>query len=148
MDDGALKVFVDGTVRYFEQAGDRPAEVGSPYLIGNSATVAKDFTGIIGVSGKYRGSVYFTADRAMLRVLLMALGETDTSHENLCDLVGEIANTLAGNARQKFGKGFMISVPVVIVGEPEKIVVPEHLRSFVIPIKWRSYEAALVVSVE
>lgn len=148
MEEAGLQVFVDGTINYFNQASDDFAEVGSPYLISNRASIAKEYTGIIGVSGKRKGSVYFTAPRSMLKVLLMALGETEMTHENMCDLVGEVANTLSGNARREFGKDFMISVPVVVVGEPENIVVPEHLRSFVIPINWRSYEAFLVICIE
>ena len=148
MEEANLQVFVDGTVSYFNHAGDSPAEVGSPYLISNRSSIAKEYTGIIGISGKRKGSVYVTAPRSMLKVLLMAIGETDMTHENMCDLVGELTNTISGNARREFGKDFMISVPVVIVGEPERIVVPEHLRSFVIPINWRGYEAFLVISLE
>ena len=42
----------------------------------------------------------------------------------------------------------MISVPVVIDGQPERIKLPENLRSFIIPVTWRSYEAAIIISLE
>ena len=148
VDEADLQVFIDGTMRYFVHSSDEAAVVNTPYLVSNSNSVIKEFTGIIGVTGHKRGNVYFTAPRPMLKVLLMNMGETDLDDENLCDLVGEVANTISGNARREFGKDFMISVPVVIVGEPERIVTPERLRSFVIPIKWRSYEASLVISIE
>lgn len=147
MHETELQVFIDGTTYYFSQSSEEEASVGTPYLISNRASVAKEYTGIIGISGKRKGSVYFTADSAMLKVLLASMGETTLSHEYMCDLVGEVANTISGNARREFGKDFMISVPIVVVGE-KKIVMPENLRSFVIPINWRSHEASLVICLE
>jgi chemotaxis protein CheX len=63
------------------------------------------------------------------------------------DLVGEVANTISGNARRDFGREFVISVPCVLTGEkrPELPVKP-GMRSFIIPINWRSHSAKLVVS--
>jgi len=51
-------------------------------------------------------------------------------------------------SRRDFGKDFMISVPTVIAGEPEKVATPDNTRSFVIPINWRSHSAQLVVCLE
>jgi chemotaxis protein CheX len=143
-----LETFVDGTTHYFLQSAQQPAVVGSPYLVDQDASLAKDYTGIIGISGKRKGIVYFTAPSGMLRVLLTAMGESEVTHENMCDLVGEVANTISGNARRDFGAEFMISVPLVVVGEPERIVRPKKTRSFVIPIHWRNYEAQLVVCLQ
>jgi chemotaxis protein CheX len=42
----------------------------------------------------------------------------------------------------------MISVPQVLSGDPEKVVTPDNIRSFVIPINWRSHSAQLVVCLE
>jgi chemotaxis protein CheX len=42
----------------------------------------------------------------------------------------------------------MISVPIVIGGEPEQIKLPKDILSFVIPINWRQNDAALVISLE
>jgi chemotaxis protein CheX len=143
-----LETFVAGTTNYFAQSAQQPAVVGSPYLIEQDASIAKDYTGIIGISGKRKGMVYFTAPTGMLRVLLMAIGESEVTHDNMCDLVGEVANTISGNARRDFGPEFMISVPLVVAGEPERIVRPKKTRSFVIPIHWRNYDAQLVVCLQ
>ena len=72
---------------------------------------AYDYTGVIGISGARNGIVYFTAPRGMLTVLLMRMQETDTSEENMKDLVGEVANTISGNARRDFGKDFSSRCP-------------------------------------
>jgi chemotaxis protein CheX len=83
----------------------------------------------------------------MLTVLLMRMQETDTSDENIKDLVGEVANTISGNARRDFGKNFVISVPTVIAHDLDKVTAP-HSRSYVIPINWRTHSAKLVVCLE
>ena len=148
MDESDLQVFIDGTIHYFNQTSDRPAKVGSPYLVDERTAIVNEYTGIIGISGRRKGSVYFTAPSNMLLLLLRDLGESEHTHENMCDLVGEVANTISGNARKEFGKEFMISVPVVVVGELKRIVTPEHLRSFVIPITWGFTEGSLVICLE
>ena len=147
-DDREISTFVQGTTRYFEVSAQQPATVGSPYLVTHGDPEISEYTGVINVSGRRTGVVYFTAPRGMLIVMLMKMNESDVSHQNLCDLVGEVANTISGNARRDFGKDFMISVPTVVAGEPEKIVTPDNIRSFVIPINWRSHSAQLVVCLE
>jgi chemotaxis protein CheX len=143
-----LETFVEGTTHYFLTAANQAATVGSPYLVNEGAPALLEYTGIISVAGKRKGIVYFTASRPMLTVLLMRLGETEMTHENMCDLVGEVANQISGNARRDFGNEFMISVPRVISGPQSEPVTPPNIRSFVIPINWRSHSAQLVVCLD
>ena len=145
MSEDTLQVFINGALNYFKHTSDKDVTVGSPYLIDNATPTAFDYTGIIGVSGPYRGTVYFTAPKALLTHLLLAIGERETSAENMLDLVGEVANTISGNARSEFGQDFLISVPVVVEGSPNKIHLPKHLRSYVIPVYWKAYSAAVVI---
>ena len=140
-----LKTFVEGTTSYFEVAAQQPATIGSPYL-SEELPALHDYTGVITISGKREGVVYFTAPRAMLTVLLMKMQENDFSHETMRDLVGEVANTISGNARKDFGRDFVISVPSVLSGEKPDLPQRPGARSFVIPINWRSHSAKLVVS--
>jgi chemotaxis protein CheX len=147
MTDEEIGVFVDGARRYFERVSRDPAEVETPYLKGEDS-VTLDFTGVIGISGRHRGAVYYTASAELLTALLRALGEPDVGFANQEDLVGEVANTIAGNARQFFGSEFLISVPVVLWGRPEKISFPRHLKSFVIPILWRGFRSYLLICLE
>jgi chemotaxis protein CheX len=95
-----------------------------------------------------KGCVYFTAPLMLLKHLLLSMGESDTREEHIVDLVGEVANTISGNARSEFGKDFMISVPLVIEGAPSNIHLPKELRSYVIPVYWKSYSAAIVLCFE
>jgi chemotaxis protein CheX len=148
MSDLELATFVEGTTRYFEATANQAATVGSPYLVQNGKPTVHEFTGMISIAGKRRGVVYFTAPRPMLTVLLMRMGETELTEENMADLVGEVANTISGNARRDFGKDFMISVPQVVAGDTDRVTTPDNVRSFVIPINWRSHAAQLVVCLE
>src|ERR1700689_1252583 len=135
-----LKTFVDGTTQYFETAVQQPASIGSPYLASGAPTIL-DYTGVINISGRREGVVYFTAPRAMLTVLLMKMQENDFSHETMRDLVGEVANTISGNARRDFGRDFVISVPSGLSGEKPDIPQKPGQRAFIIPINWRSHSA-------
>ncbi len=85
-----------------------------------------EYNGVISVSGRRNGIVCFSAPRGMLTVLLMKMNESNVSHEYLCDLVGEVANTIAGNVRRDFGKEFAISVPTVVAGARKQ---PSNCRS-------------------
>ena len=71
-----LKTFVEGTTNYFEVAAQQPASIGSPYLVTKGKPGVHDYTGVINITGKREGVVYFTAPRAMLTVLLMKMQET------------------------------------------------------------------------
>jgi chemotaxis protein CheX len=145
--ESELRTFIDGTTRFFETLTNQPASVGSPYLVTDGKPGAYEYSGVIKVSGAREGVVFFTAPRGMLTVLLMRMQETDTSEETMRDLVGEVANTISGNARRDLGKGFVISVPDVVANGSDPVVMP-HARAFVIPINWRTHAAKLVVCLQ
>jgi len=145
--EAEIRTFVEGATHYFETSAQQAASVGSPYLVTDGKPGAYEFTGLIGISGARKGIVYFTAPRGMLAVLLMRMQETDSSEDTIKDLVGEVANTISGNARRDFGKNFVISVPKVIARDPDGVTMP-HARSYVIPINWRTHSAKLVVCLE
>lgn len=147
MSDEEIKVFIASVVRYFERVSGQPAEVDPPYIKGEDS-VTLDFTGVIGISGRHRGAVYFTSGAEQLTELLHHFGDTSVGFSELEDLVGEVANTIAGNARQYFGSEFLISVPIVLFGRPDKISFPRHLKSFVIPITWRTHRSYLIICLE
>jgi chemotaxis protein CheX len=142
-----LKTFVDGTTHYFEVAVQQPASLGSPYLM-SGVPATYDYTGVINISGKRDGVVYFTAPRAMLTVLLMKMQQNDFSHENLCGLVTEVAKNICGSARRRLGRDIVISGPNVVHGESAEVPVVPGRRSVVIPINWRSHSAKLVVALK
>jgi chemotaxis protein CheX len=146
--ESEVSVFVDGVLTYFGNTVQQTAQCGTPHLALNEKPDISDYTGVIQISGKRAGLVAFTAPKGMLSVMLMRMQEPDLSHENLCDLVGEIANTLSGNARRDFGHQFQISVPAVVTGRDRDLSYPSSSRPIVIPIDWRNYHARLIVCLQ
>ena len=148
MNETDLHFFIDSTVNYFEEVTSEKASAGIPY-IKDEEPVVLEYTGIIGISGKRKGSIYVTTSENMLSsIAKLILGIEDIGKEDIKDLVGEIANTISGNVRQAYGSDFMISVPVVVEGKAKDIKLPDNIQSFVIPITWKEHKSFLVVCLE
>ena len=148
MNETDIHFFIDSTLNYFDIMTKVKLETGIPYL-SNGKPTALEFTGIIGVSGERKGSIYLTTSAEMLnKISEEALGIKNPTTEGIKDLIGEITNTISGNVRQVYGDNFMISVPVVIEGKPKDIKMPSDINSFVIPMKWKEYPLYLVVCLE
>jgi chemotaxis protein CheX len=170
MEANELKIFLEGTSRYFEKYLQDPCEVEPPYLKDAESRIL-EYTGMIGVTGRERGAVYFTANQLMLYEMLkimlpqdMAELETtaaqattpelrqqalETALDEAClDIVGEIANTIAGNSREQFGENFNISVPVRMKVTPDQIHFPKNAKTFVVPLSWRQHRAFLFICLE
>ncbi|WP_413518911.1 chemotaxis protein CheX [Psychrobacter glacincola] len=148
MKEQKLQIFVSIITNYFKQFGDEELIVDTPYLLENQQPKVHDYTGVIGISGVQKGVVYFSATSELLHSILDSMGETDKSEDNLVDLVGEVANTIAGNARNEFGPEFHISVPFVCKGSPQSIILPKNGRSFIIPVSWRAQVGEIVVCLQ
>ena len=103
-----LKTFVDATTNFFSVAAQEPASIGSPYLMEGSPSV-HEYTGIISISGKREGVVYFTAPKAMLTVMLIEMQESKAPSHDRRNLVGEVANAVSGDARHHFKPHFVIT---------------------------------------
>jgi chemotaxis protein CheX len=148
MNETDLHFFIDSTVNYFEEVTNEKATAGIPY-IKDDEPVVLEYTGIIGISGKRKGSVYVTSSETMLSTIAkVILGLDEIGKGDIKDLVGEIANTISGNVRQAYGSDFMISVPVVVEGKAKDIKLPDNIQSFVIPITWKEFKSFLVVCLE
>jgi len=148
MNETDLHFFIDSTVNYFEEVTNEKATAGIPY-IKDDEPVVLEYTGIIGISGKRKGSIYVTTSESMLSsIAKVILGLDEVGENDIKDLVGEIANTISGNVRQAYGSDFMISVPVVVEGKAKDIKLPDNIQSFVIPITWQDHKSFLVVCLE
>lgn len=140
-----FQVFIDSVTNYFDQLNDDTIAVDTPYLNENHTPILSDYTGVIGITGNNKGLVYFTAPKDLLKQMLLSMREADDSEDNLVDLVGEVANTISGNARTQFGSEFNISVPFVFKGQPDNVILPKDKHSFVIPLIWKNRTAAIVI---
>jgi len=149
-----LQVITDAAQNYFARLTKQASRVTASYLAEHSELPQFDYTGMIQVSGAYRGCVYFTAPKMMMRFLLLSVGETLQGDDIFMDAAGEIANTIAGNARRHFGEKMQISVPTTLKrSEPGNLGntganLLMHERPMVIRIQWQNLAAALVVDLE
>jgi len=83
----------------------------------------------------------------MLRELLVLQHERNFTESNLLDAVGEVANTLAGNARKLFGPELDISVPTRLRGA-QGITARVRERPYVITFRWNRHPALVCVDLE
>lgn len=143
-----LNVFMQSVSAFFEQIGESLREIDTPYLNDNTQPIAYDYSGIITITGPIVGSVYVSATTVMLRDLLRAIGEPEGSIALLKDLVGEIANTVSGNARTEFGPDFLISPPTITEGVPPLQYLPRERRSYVIPFYWHEHKAVIGICIK
>lgn len=148
MTEDEVRVFIDGVLRYFDRVTGEPASVETPFLRGEDP-VTLDFTGVIGISGRQRGAVLFTSDAELLTKVLESAGEIDVDHAAMADLVGEVANTISGNARRYYGHEFRISVPTVVRGRAsDDLGLAGKPKELVIPVVWKGLRSYLVVSLD
>jgi chemotaxis protein CheX len=141
------RIFVEAVTSYFALQTGTAAEIRTAYLA-NANLPRFDYTGRIAFSGQFRGAVYFSASSMMAARLLLAMRETDTSSNNLLDIVGEVANTIAGNARRHYGAGLEISTPVTTFGNSPDFMQTTRPRPFAIELAWQQSEAVVVVDLE
>ena len=143
-----LHFFIDSTLNYFEAVATEQAYADIPY-IKDEKPVVLEYTGIVGITGTKKGCIYLTTHGEMLAELAkQILGIAEVSNEDIKDLVGEIANTIAGNVREAYGSDFMVSVPVIIEGKTKDLKLPEEIYTYVIPLNWGDHRSFLVVCLE
>jgi chemotaxis protein CheX len=144
--ESELKLFVESVRRYFQVITRQEPQITSAFL-GTGDIDGHDFNGIVSFSGTYNGHVIVSMPPQLLRELLLLQRETDLSEGNLLDAVGEIANTLGGNARKALGSGLQISVPVKLRGSAGiKARVRKH--PYVITLRWNHQPALVCVDME
>lgn len=143
-----MGVFINSVASFFSQIGESLDGIDTPYLNDNIHPVAYDFSGIITITGPLQGCVYVSTSSVMLRNILVSMKEPDSSLALLKDLVGEIANTVSGNARTEFGASFIISPPKVVDGAPSPNYLPRDKRSYIIPFQWQNHDGVIGICLE
>lgn len=145
-----IEAFSEAISHFFATLTEERANVRSAYLLEPHAEpiVWGDFNGVITVHGGYVGSLTFSAPRALLSHILLRMGETNLSDDHYRDVVGEIANTLSGRVRRYFGDGLRISTPRAFNGQSQRVEKLAHSAPYAIPMRWKHYEASLVVHLD
>ncbi|HME81774.1 MAG TPA: chemotaxis protein CheX [Candidatus Eremiobacteraceae bacterium] len=145
MTDNDLKLFVDIVSNYFATVVDEEPTLDDP-VIEFSPPRLLDYSGFIRISGSDDGCVYLTMPRDFAVAFLRRTGETASDDALLSDFVGEMASTIASNARERFGNQFKISVPRTLVGGQQPPFSVPGTR-FVLPIRWEGHWAHLGIGV-
>ena len=125
MDVRLINPFIEATEHVLKTIASTKAEAGKPYLKKNQ--VAKgDVSGVIGLTGETSGTISVSfSEECILAIVSSMFGEEmkELNHE-IQDAVGEIANMISGQARQKLeglGKVLKAAIPTVVVGKAHVI---------------------------
>lgn len=144
-----IEVFSEAITAFFLAMTHEAATVRTAYVLERSAPEPwGDFNGLIDVSGGFRGSITFSAPRGMLSEVLDRIGERDQSTSKYLDVVGEIANMMSGRARRHFGTNLEISTPFSSLRGACHARLTASGTPYVIPLRWRNFEARLVVQLD
>ena len=107
-------------------------------FIGTDTLPDNEVSGIIGLSGKARGSAVVSLGReTALRCTEQLLGQRPpTVNADVVDAVGEMANIVAGGAKSQLQQlDLNLSLPSVIVGRNHLIGFPSNLTPFCVPFE-------------
>lgn len=122
MDVQIVNPFIASTLNALEMMAGIKATRGQPFLKGEFNAFA-DISGIIGLAGEISGAVVLSFPSNLARKIYEAMvGESapDGDMGAMADVVGELANMVAGGAKgalSEKGMGYRISVPTVVTGK-------------------------------
>ena len=140
--------FVIGFCEYLESKTKQIATAGSPYVAYEKQIIPLEFQATVRVTGERSGSIYLTASRAMLTIMLMRMGSTDITMERMRQALLDIANAMVDAARREGNDELLIWTPSVSTEQNRKIECNGNPRPFVIPIQWRKFTAQLVICLD
>ncbi len=97
-----------------------------------------EISGIIGLSGKARGTVVLCLERELARLATESLLQTEIRSSQITadviDAVGELANIIAGGAKAQLAQFEMsVTLPTVVTGKAHCIEFPRQVVPICIP---------------
>jgi chemotaxis protein CheX len=125
MDVKLINPFIEATVFVLETVAFTSTKAGKPYL--KKDQVARgDVSSVIGLTGEVSGTVSVSfSEKSILALVSKMFGEEmKTLNEEITDAVGEIANMISGQARQKLenlGRSLKAAIPTVVMGKSHTI---------------------------
>lgn len=153
MDVKYINPFINSVFHTMEtMLGSSPARL-DPF-IKNDRNAQGDVSGIIGfTSREIVGSVALTfpAKTAQKFYEIMIGEPTSRVNEEVQDTVGELANIVAGGAKEEFsglGISYHISIPTIVSGKNHKISHKDGVLVVVIPFNLQGYPFYMEVSMK
>jgi chemotaxis protein CheX len=110
-----------------------------------------DISGVIGLSGEAQGSIALSFPKIVALKIVSALigSEIKIVGPELTDGIGELANIIAGNAKQHLTEyNLSISLPNVIIGKDHVIASPSGAPTIIVPFSCTFGEFAMEVSLK
>jgi chemotaxis protein CheX len=130
-----INPFVSSTIAVFDTMLGCAAQRGKPFVRTGKEPV-HDISGIIGLSGKARGTVVLSLGKNVALAAAGAmLGETPPEiNADVVDVVGELTNMIAGGAKSQLASlSLSISLPTVITGTSHAVEFPSNVTPISIP---------------
>jgi chemotaxis protein CheX len=120
-----IQPFIDATIKVFKEFVGVDIVPGAPFVFKHSENQCQyDISGIIGIAGQTIGIVVVSfPENVALDFTSATTGEKATEfNDTVIDLVGEIINIIAGNAKQGLEQyKLVISLPTIITGYKHQI---------------------------
>jgi chemotaxis protein CheX len=150
MDVAYINPFVISTIETFKKMLNSEAKPGKAQLK-KDTTFTYDVSGVIGLSGEAQGSICLSFPKLIALKVVSALIGTEIKivGPEVSDAVGEIANIVAGNAKQHLTQfNLSISLPKVIMGKDHKIASQSGVPTIVVPFSCSLGDFAMEVSLK
>jgi chemotaxis protein CheX len=135
MDQAYINPFVLSATHAFKTMLECDVVAGTP-LVKTDDAYELDVSGIIGLSGKAQGAITLSFSKAMaLKIVSHLFGtEITTVGREVADAVGELANIIAGGAKQHLTHlSLSISLPRVVFGPQHRILSLKNIPTAVVP---------------
>jgi chemotaxis protein CheX len=148
MDVSYVNPFISATVNVFKTMINTEIMPGKPRLK-SIPHPTYDISGIIGLSGNAQGSIAISFPKILaLKVVSKMLdSEIKVVGPELTDGIGELANIIAGNAKQGLAQyQLSISLPNVIIGKDHTIASQSGIPTIVVPFVSQLGEFAMEIS--
>jgi chemotaxis protein CheX len=132
-----INPFLASSVNLFRNYLGVSCTSSAPYLNPDAQSL-DEVSGIIGLAGETIGAVVLSFSReTAIRIASLMAGRTYTTLSNeVIDVVGELVNIVAGNAKKDLlDYRIVISLPGVIVGKENRIKWPSNVPVITIPFQ-------------
>jgi chemotaxis protein CheX len=150
MDVAYVNPFITSTIETFSKMLNCDVRPGKVTLKSDKVNTF-DISGIIGLSGEAQGSICLSFPKLMALKVVSALLGTDIKiiGPEVTDGIGEIANIVAGNAKQHFADfNLSISLPKVIVGKDHRIASLRGIPALIVPFTSSLGDFAIEISLK
>ena len=148
MDVAYINPFILSTIETFKKMLNNDIKPGK-VAIKNDATHTYDVSGVIGLSGEAQGSICLSFPLIALRWSRLSRNGNKIIGAEVADAIGELANIIAGNAKQHLTQfNLSISPPKVIMGTGHKIASQRGVPTIIVPFSSSLGEFVMEVSLK